>query len=120
LQRVLVVEDELPVARALERWLQRRGATVFLLADPTRFEEVFVRERPTVVICDYLMPGLDGVQVLAAARRLGPAVRRCLLSGSLFLVTADRRALIEPCLFVEKPWDGDVLGALLGLQERGP
>jgi DNA-binding NtrC family response regulator len=117
---VLVVEDELPVARALERWLKRRGATVFLVTDPAQFEAVFLRERPTLVICDYLMPGVDGVEVLTAARRLAPAVRRCLLSGSLSLVTAERRALIEPCLFVDKPWDGDALAALLGLEAGAP
>lgn len=117
---MLVVEDELPVARALERWLKRRGVVVFVLTDPAQFEAVFLRELPTLVICDYLMPGLDGVEVLSAARRLAPEVRRCLLSGSLFLVTAEQRASIEPCVFVDKPWAGDTLGALLGLQEPAP
>ncbi|MDP1823560.1 MAG: response regulator [Archangium sp.] len=107
------MDDELPVGRALERWLQRRGAVVFLLTNPVQFEEVLLRERPTLIICDYLMPGLDGVELLAVARRLAPAVRRCLLSGSLFLVSAERRALLEPCAFLDKPWDADQLGALL-------
>ena len=110
-----MVDDELSIARALERWLTRLGVEVVVLTDLTQFERVFTREQPTLVICDYLMPGMDGVRVLASARRLAPQVRRCLLSGTLAMVTAEQRASIEPCVFIDKPWDSDTLARQLGL-----
>jgi DNA-binding NtrC family response regulator len=112
---VLVVDDDLPVARALERWLKRRGVMVFLVTEASEFEQSLERDRPTLVISDYLMPKLNGVQVLATAKRLAPDARRCLLSGSLEQVTAAQRASISPCLFLEKPWDPARLAIQLGL-----
>ena len=117
MQRVLVVDDELMVARSLERWLTRRGVEVVVLTDVTEFELVFTREAPTLVICDYLMPGMNGVAVLTLARRLAPEVRRCLLSASQPSVTAAQRASIEPCLFIDKPWDSATFAKQLGLDD---
>jgi DNA-binding NtrC family response regulator len=115
LHRVLVVDDDLPVARALQRWLTRLGVHVILLVKGDDFERVLMRERPTLVVCDYLMPQFDGVALLTLAKRFDPAIRRCLLSGSLGLVSDVQRATIAPCLFLEKPWDLARLAAQLGL-----
>jgi DNA-binding NtrC family response regulator len=102
--RVLVVEDEVAVGRALARWLTREGAEVLVLNDSALVEGALRHQAPTIVICDFLMPGRDGVEVLQLVKTLAPLARRCLLSGSLFLVTAQQRESVEPCLFVEKPW----------------
>lgn len=115
MDRVLVVDDEVPVARALERWLLRQGAAVCLVTNSAVFETALLRERPTLVISDFLMPGLDGIAVLRTARALAPEARRCLLSGSLGLVTEAQRASVAPCLFIDKPWDTARLASQLGL-----
>ncbi len=115
MQHVLVVDDDLPVARALERWLKRIGVKVTLLGKVAEFEQVLVREQPSLIICDYLMPVIDGITLLTIARRVAPSARRCLLSGSLGLVTQAQRASIEPCVFLEKPWEPATLADQLGL-----
>ena len=112
---MLVVDDDLPVARALERWLKRLGAQVVLLCRGEDFEAALRREQPTLVICDFLMPQLDGVALLTIAKQVNPASRRCLLSGSLGLVTAEQRAQLAPCLFLEKPWNPAKFAGQLGL-----
>lgn len=116
---MLLVEDEAPVARAMERWLKRQGAQVQVLHDSGVAEVLLQQRWPTIVISDYLMPGLDGVQVLALAKALNPTARRCLLSGSLFMVSEAARESLAPCLFVEKPWDGQTLRVQLGLTQEG-
>lgn len=116
---MLLVEDEAPVARAMERWLKRQGAQVQVLHDSDGAEALLQQQWPSIVISDYLMPGLDGVQVLALAKALNPTALRCLLSGSLFMVSAAVRESIAPCLFVEKPWDGETLRVQLGLTLEG-
>lgn len=100
----------------MERWLRREGAEVQLLSDPHAVEAALRLETPTIVISDYLMPGLNGVQVLALVKTLAPTALRCLLSGSLFMVTEAERETLAPCLFVEKPWDSAALRVQLGLR----
>lgn len=115
--RVLVVEDEWLIARALERFLARQGAEVKVITDSLQFETAFISMQPTIVISDFLMPEMDGITVLTIAKRLLPATRRCLLSGSLSLVTPAQRLEVEPCVFLEKPCDRWTLVRELGLVE---
>lgn len=117
LHRVLVVDDELPVARAIERWLVRGHLEVVVLCDPTQFEQELARVHPTAVMSDLVMPGIDGISLLQQARALAPEVKRCLISGSVELVTAEQRASVEPCLFLSKPWDDTSLARVLALLE---
>lgn len=112
---MLVVDDELPVARALERWLHRYHIETSVLCEPAQFLETLARVRPTAVVCDYVMPGVDGVTLLRQCRKAAPEVKRCLLSGSMGLVTEAERASIAPCLFLEKPWNDTSLAGLLAL-----
>lgn len=109
------MDDEPPVARALGRWLQRLDVAVTLLSEPSEFERVLLREQPTLIICDLLMPGEDGVALLGKAKRLTPQARRCLLTGSLDQVTEAQREALAPCLFLEKPWSPELLASQLGL-----
>lgn len=120
MHRVLVVDDEIPVARSLERWLKRQGAEVFVVNDPYEFEAAVERSAPQLIICDYFMPGRNGVQVLGLAKQLAPQARRCLLSGSLFLLSPDDRQAIEPCLFMDKPWSSEQFAVALGLKTNEP
>ncbi len=114
---MLVVDDELLVARALQRWLGRRQIEVSVLCQPADFAQHLAQVRPTAVVSDLVMPGVDGITVLRQALELAPEAKRCLLSGSLGLVTKEQRASIEPCLFLSKPWDEDSMALLLGMLE---
>jgi two-component system response regulator MprA len=66
-ERVLVVDDDPPLRRMLERTLVAEGFEVTAAADgPAALIEV-ERAAPDVIVLDVAMPGLDG---LAVARRL--------------------------------------------------
>jgi len=115
LQRVLVVEDEEPVGRALERWLKRQRVHVLLLIDTARLEETIAAFQPTHVVSDLRMAPRDGVEVLSVVKRLAPHAVRSLLSGSLETLTEASLATISPCNLISKPWQESTLAADLGL-----
>jgi two-component system, OmpR family, copper resistance phosphate regulon response regulator CusR len=69
--RILVVEDEAKVARALQEGLEREKYEVVVA--PTGEEGFFLvnAEEFDVVILDVMLPGRDGLQVLATLRKRG-------------------------------------------------
>jgi DNA-binding response OmpR family regulator len=78
---VLVVEDELKVAAALQEGLEREGYAVMVA--PTG-EDAFFRvntERFDVVLLDLTLPGRDGLQILKALRRRGLDTRVLILTA---------------------------------------
>ena len=116
MHRVLVVEDEETVARALERSLKRLGAEVRLLFDTSLLETTLLEFRPTHVVSDLRMTPLDGIAVLSLAKRLVPEARRTVLSGSIETISQGMLEEILPCRLVSKPWRDSTLGVDLGLE----
>src|SRR5258705_6379450 len=69
--RILVVEDESKVARALREGLERQGYEVVIA--PNGEEGFFLvnAEEFDLVILDLMLPGRDGLQVLSTLRKRG-------------------------------------------------
>ncbi len=67
--RVLVVDDNVDLARGLARLLQIHGHDVRIAFDgPTGLDEA-KNSRPDVVLLDIGLPGMDGYQLAAQLRR---------------------------------------------------
>jgi len=69
--RILVVEDESKVARALREGLERQGYEVVIA--PNGEEGFFLvnAEKFDLVLLDLMLPGRDGLQVLSTLRKRG-------------------------------------------------
>jgi two-component system, OmpR family, response regulator MprA len=69
--RVLVVDDEPAVRRALERALRLDNYEVELVADGEEALDVLARSPADAVILDVLMPRLDGLELARRMRKAG-------------------------------------------------
>ncbi len=69
--RVLVVDDEPAVRRALERALRLENHEVLLAADGEEALDALVTEPADAVILDVMMPKLDGLEVCRRLRKAG-------------------------------------------------
>ena len=67
-QRVLVVEDEAKVARALQEGLQAKGYEVAIARTGEQAIAAIGAAPFDVILLDLLLPGCDGLQVLEALR----------------------------------------------------
>lgn len=79
--RILVVDDEAPVRRALARILDGVGHDVVEAADGLEGLEVYGRERPELVVVDMLMPTMDGIEMINRLQRLDENARVICISG---------------------------------------
>lgn len=66
--RVLVVDDEAPMRRALEINLEARGYDVCLAASGEEALSVAARRHPDVVLLDLGLPGISGIEVIEGLR----------------------------------------------------
>ena len=106
---VLLVDDEAPNATTFSRVFRReyRVRTAQSGEDAVRALE---SEPVDVVITDYTMPNMSGVDLLAVVAQRWPAVGRVMISGHADLDelnTAKRSGLIQALLL--KPWDREMV-----------
>jgi DNA-binding NarL/FixJ family response regulator len=82
--RILLVEDNQVFRDALELLLGMRAdvEVVAAVADGTDALPAAARHRPDVVLMDYRLPGMDGVQATAALREAHPEVAVVVLTAS--------------------------------------
>jgi DNA-binding response OmpR family regulator len=71
--RVLVVEDEKNLAALLRKYLEREGFEVHEALDGNAALEASHTVDPDVVVLDWMLPGLDGMEVLRELRRFSEA-----------------------------------------------
>ncbi len=120
--RVVLVDDEELVLSALRTMLEINGGFEILeFTAPLQAVEELRRAPVDIVVSDYLMPGLNGVDLLKQVRALQPEAMRILLTGFADKQNAIR-ALNEAGVYqyLEKPWDNDQLLMVLrnALQEK--
>jgi two-component system response regulator TctD len=79
--RLLLVEDDESLAKALCMALQRRGYQVGWVADGVQALMRLRDDAPDLAILDLEVPGIDGLQVLHRARSQGVVVPIVVVSG---------------------------------------
>lgn len=117
--RVLVVEDELALARAIAITLQARGYEVATAGDGREALDLVARTRPDLILLDLGLPRLDGMSVLQALRGWSdvPVVVLSARSGAEDIIGALDAGADD---YVGKPFDMSELLARLRAASRRP
>jgi PAS domain S-box-containing protein len=111
--RVLVIDDETAICRALNRVL--KGHDVTTVSDPVKGLELLGQEDFDVVICDLMMPGMSGYKLYASACAARPELRDrfVFVSGGALSEEAGRFLKTCQCPVLPKPFaNADVLDAV--------
>jgi DNA-binding response OmpR family regulator len=81
MNRVLIIEDELPMRTALQDVLEGEGYRVMTAADGAAGLQRAVAEKPDLILLDLMMPRLDGYALCAELRRLANPVPVLMLTA---------------------------------------
>jgi DNA-binding NarL/FixJ family response regulator len=107
--RLVLVEDNQVFREALELLLGLRGdiKVVASVAEGSAAAEVVREHRPDVVLMDYRLPGIDGVQATRAVREAAPDVAVVCLTASANLQEVDAlyEAGVVECLSKDQELD---------------
>lgn len=111
---VLIADDEEPIAEALGDIIEEAGYHAILARDGRRALELALGERPALVITDYMMPYLNGAQLMLAVRE--DAHSRGQSPPPMVLMSAAGRPYLDGTLadaIIGKPFDIAEIDALL-------
>ena len=104
--KILFVDDELNVLKSLKRLFVDTDYMIFTAESGEQGLEVCAKEEIALIISDYRMPGMNGVQFLTKVKEQFPRTIRIILSGY-----ADVAAIVESIndgqvyKFLAKPWN---------------
>jgi EAL domain-containing protein (putative c-di-GMP-specific phosphodiesterase class I) len=79
--RLLVLDDDMDVARIVARVARSAGFQTRITSEPEQFLEEVARWNPTHIALDLVMPRMDGVEVMRRLSELGCRARLILTSG---------------------------------------
>jgi DNA-binding NtrC family response regulator len=104
---VAIVDDEEMVITSVKAFLNLETEyTIHGFTDPVDADRFLQTHPVDVIVSDYLMPKLNGIQLLGKAKQLQPEAARVLLTGH-----ADKQSAIQAInevglfQYLEKPWD---------------
>jgi DNA-binding response OmpR family regulator len=108
-ERVLIIEDELPMRRALEDCLAVEGYRVITADNGASGLERALKEQPDLVLLDVMMPKLDGFSLCAELRRLEKRTPVLMLTAKGFVADRVRGLDAGADDYLVKPFSTDEL-----------
>lgn len=109
--KIVVVDDEKMVTSAFKALFKVEGySDIHLFNNPNDAVEFLRENKPDLIISDFMMPEMNGLEFLTEAKELYNEVSMILLTGY-----ADKENAIKAIneiglyKYIEKPWDNDDL-----------
>jgi DNA-binding NtrC family response regulator len=112
--RILIVDDEEIVRESLSGWLEQDGYAVETAMDgPSGLERLRNGTPWSILLVDLKMPGMDGLQVLEAARKLQPDLSVVMITAFATVETAVKAIKLGASDYIVKPFDPEELSLLI-------
>ena len=102
---ILVVDDEASIRRTLEGIFHDEGYSTLHAEDGEAALKILATEKPSLVVLDIWMPGMDGIETLRRVKQLYPDLPVIMISGHATIATAVTATKLGASDFVEKPLD---------------
>ena len=122
-RQILVVDDDESMLHYLSTILEQQGFCVWQAAHGPAALELITSQGANLelMVLDMIMPGMDGEQVLQAARQMHPALPCLFISGCFNANIIARSLQQRHCDFLAKPFTATaLLERIEALRQRQP
>lgn len=109
-QRILVIDDEADIAESIQTVLQKKY-TVDILTDPLKIVTGSEAEKYDLFLVDYLMPGLNGLEVYEKLKEFDPDANVCIMTAFELSSSESLKNSVQKLQFpiethvIKKPFD---------------
>ncbi|MFZ5905992.1 MAG: response regulator [Nitrospirota bacterium] len=79
--KVLLVDDEVEFVSALAERLRLRGYDTEAVSRAEKALSIIREEPPDVILLDFRMPGMDGLEALKQIKNISPSIEIIMLTG---------------------------------------
>ncbi len=104
LVRILIVDDEHGIRWALEKALREEGYEVFKAASGPEGLEVLASQIISLILLDYKMPGMSGLEVLERIKETRPDLPVIFMTGHSSIPTAMDALKVGATAYISKPF----------------
>lgn len=111
--RILVIDDEKGLRDMLSHTLRRMKFEVAVAEDGEKGVAAALAGDFDAVVCDIMMPGIDGIEVLQILKRERPKLAVVMVTGYPTVETSARASELGAFDYLAKPYDVMALCALL-------
>jgi FixJ family two-component response regulator len=108
-ETILIVDDEKDICEVLGISLSDLGYKVHTAGDGEEALRVFEKTRPSIVLTDIRMPGMDGIELLRRIKRHNPDTEVIMITGHGDIDLAIESLKLEATDFITKPIDDELL-----------
>jgi|SRR5579883_670101 len=109
LGRLLIVDDEIELLNSLADKLARQGYETVRFSSPREALNALESESFDLLLTDLMMPGMDGIALLQAARRIDPYLAGIVMTGQATVQTAVDAFKMGALDYVLKPFTISVI-----------
>ena len=107
--KILIVEDEQGICRFLSEGLQEEGYETVIANDGAKGLEAFFEQKPDLVLLDWMLPTIDGIEVLKRIRDVDRVTPVLFLTAKDTVANAVEGLRTGANDYIKKPFSFDEL-----------
>ncbi|OGR67684.1 MAG: hypothetical protein A2179_02890 [Elusimicrobia bacterium GWC2_63_65] len=105
MSRILIVDDEPDMRLAVRNVLRLRGYDILEAGDGPAALELAKESRPDLVLLDMRLPGMDGIEVLAALKKIDDTLPVVMITGYGHIQSAVDVMKLGASEYLQKPFE---------------
>lgn len=99
----LVVDDDISLSLFFKEILAKDGHRVFLSVNEHGALETLKNESIDILLCDFVLPGLDGGTIIGIAKEMNHSLFCVLISGHHHMISPEKTAGTKADMVIAKP-----------------
>lgn len=104
-KRILIVDDDERLLEVMAEMLSGKNLRVVTTSDSLEAFELYLEEKPCIVFCDYMMPNMNGIELMQKILQHNPLVDVVIFTGAGTVTNAVEAMKKGAYDYITKPMD---------------